>query len=81
MLKVYSYIYLQAMNSMCIDEYMYTTQANIESKLSQISRTIAHRSLLSVFSIEFAGVNLEFKRDESLYRGMCMVFLNVFDEL
>ena len=54
--------------------YMYITQANIESKLSQISRTTAHRSLLSVFSIEFAGVSLEFKWDETLYRGMYIVF-------
>lgn len=54
--------------------YMYITQANIESKLSHISRTTAHRSLLSVFSIEFAGVSLEFKWDEALCRGMYIVF-------
>lgn len=55
MLKVYSYIYLQAMNSMCIDEYMYITQANIESKLSQISRTTAHRSLLVYLVLSLRG--------------------------
>lgn len=49
--------------------YMYITQANIESNLSQISRTTDHRSLLGVFSIEFAGVSIEFKWEETLYRG------------
>lgn len=36
---------------------MYSIQANIESKLSQVSRTtVTHcRSLLDIFSFDFAG--------------------------
>lgn len=73
---VYRNLFIQIFtgHELYVYRYMYVTQANIESKLSQISRTTAHRSLLSVFSIEFAGVNLEFKWDETLYRGMQIVF-------